>query len=798
MRLLVPLVLLAATLAPSLQAAAEEEPHVLARVHNLGPPVSVTLSVYDEDGDLLDSRPLELAQGERVVVEAARGVGEFTLALTWAQPDPHPLYLALGSPWSVVSTSVRTDDCPGPSSIDFVVSDDGPDVRGSGCLVLTRAAADVLAEARAAKPGVLRPSFSIPPPNAGDRGVMGGSLFEWRGEVTFLDAWGRSVVGHELRYLDHGGSGYSSTDGRTGMTASAEVDETVEVLRWLRGSTRVHAWSTTVAGGGSESSATSTSAAIERELRYDDAPGTLACAARNGLQGRTLRPGDTVASTDVCSSWTGPAWRAAAPLDIEGHRILPLYQLEESAERLLVGRVLLLDGVPYPLAMERYVLPTDGTLRARSTHLERYQPAGSPLALDGAPLPEPRAPLAPLDPLRGPAAGGIGARLPFSLAEASDAARADPTLRDLQELLARPDAALIGASYGVGRDEGSPFAVLRWALVFSAEGADPVGVLCERPDAALAVSPPARCGPVVGPTALFDPLSAPPSIGRDALPARGATFGDAATRWDATRERAGERVTYALYRAWEQGRAPLLAVGAGVPAALTPAGGPASGSADHVALELATGRTLASVQVVQAATGLGAAPLQRVGPSTLVAQDAPFADEDALPYIVGGGLGLALLALLGFLLYSRLVRARVLDSATRAAILDAVAQEPGLHASGVMERLGKAGGVTEYHLDVLVREGFLTSLATPGFRRYFLTGKHTPQEMRAIAALREGQNEKLLRIIRTNPGIPLQTLALEAGVSISYASRSVARLAEAGLVEKVQVGRAVTLHASEA
>ena len=802
MRLLVLLVLVAATLAPSAPAAAEEETILLVRIENTYEAADATIRVDDEAQRVVFSRDV---RAERGMTEIEVGVepGHYVVYLMSRDPGGGPLADVFGNA-GFVSQGVAAIGCPGPTAVDFDITVQGMATRGDGCTVLSEHAAALLAEARAAKASLARTGFSVPAPGSGDRGVYGGALFEWRGDVAFLDAWGRPVHGPEVRYVAHGGSRYEA-GGFMGPAATAEVGDTVEVLRYLEGETTPHAWSRTGAGFGTSDSATASSVTIERELRYDAPWRTLPCGLRNGLQGRTIRAGDEIASADLCPSWTGPAWRAAAPLTIEGYRLLPLYQLEESPERILIGRVYLLDGIAYPFALERHVLPAGGFLSSAGIMLERYEGAGAPIALSPRPWQEPSSVVEPLDPLRGPATGAAGGRLELTLSDAADAALADPTLGGLAAVLAEPDAALIGASFGISRDEGSPLAMLQWLLVYSASDAPPVHLLCERPQAQVAspipvpTAAPVRCRDRFPMTGLVDPLTAAPSMGRDALPANAASFAQAIERWDAIRDAAdAEPVTFAVYRAWADEREAMLAVGAGVAMPLTPADSDVGGSADHVALELATGRTLASVQVVQAGVTLGDAPLGTVGPTTLRVDVAPFLESDALPLIVGSGIGLALLALLGFLLYSRLVRARVLDSATRAAILDVVTSEPGLHASGIMERLGKRGGVTEYHLDVLVREGFLTSLATPGFRRYFATGSRTPHEMRAIAAMREGQNEKLLRIIRANPGIRLQTLAMEAGVSVPYASRSIARLAEAGLVEKVQVGRAVTLHAAEA
>ncbi|HVM45727.1 MAG TPA: winged helix-turn-helix transcriptional regulator, partial [Candidatus Thermoplasmatota archaeon] len=651
----------------------------------------------------------------------------------------------------------------------FAVSDEDARTRAEGCTVLTRDARDILAQARAATGG--RGAFDIPLPREGDRGVFGPdgrTPFEWRA-ARFADAHGRALDGHELAYRAPGGGG-SMHDTLTGATASVLAPETTEVIRFAPGDATPVSWSRTRTGTSGERPGAA-SAILERELRYDAPTDPLACLVRSPLQGSTLRPGQLVDARDVCPAWGGPAWRAAAPIHHRGFRALPLYQLEETPERLLVARLLYVDGNPYPIDAQRYVLPSDGPLREARATLERYHPAGEPLPTRAAALPPPRA-LAPLDPMRGPE-GAPG------LAAASDAAALLPRVR----LLALGgDAALIGARYEEPRAGAATLPT--WHLVFGARAADAVFVACAAPARAT----PACRETLAAPSA---EIAGPPRMGAAELPARAASFEHALSRWD------GERPTYALYRAWGE---PVLALGDRAPSA--PAQAPFAGdedtAADFILLDLASARTRADVEIIEAVSSFDPASLAPVRPATLLARAGDWADADSLPYVVGGGIGLLALVALGLLLYSRLVRARVLDDETRAAIHEVVMREPGLHASGILERLGKRSGVGEYHLDVLVREGYLATLVTPGFRRYFVSGRHAPAQMRALAALREGQNERLLGIIRAKPGIELRALAREAGVSVPYASKSVARLAEAGLVDKVQAGRVLTIHASEA
>lgn len=814
MRLLVVLALVASALAsgPAAAAASAEVPHLLVRVENVGDEGAVgRLSIVTEDGALVYEDEVALPAGELSVFRVDAPYGRYLVRLNVTDEGAPPRVDLgpLGGTSMLIpfETPAANHACPGPFAVGFEFAMASYFATGDrGCLVPTEPFLALLDEARSARHGILRGASYVPLPGSMDRGVyiVGDNRmpFEWRDGATWIDASGRPVAGAEVTYTFHGASG-AGVGSMLGGSVWAGVEETLDIFRYEPSQSRPSAWSRTDPRIGDTGLATS-AVQLAREVRYDPTWRHETCLFRNGLQGTSVRPGDVVDDDVVCPLWPGGDWQARDPIDWKGLRAMPLYQIEDSADRLRVARILLLDDVPYPVAFESYTLPSGGIVRAVSATLERLELAGEPL--DATPLPPAPAPaLAPIDPLRGPA--DPSPRFGFTLAQASDAARADPLLSDVARVVARPDAALVGAAYAEHEQPGTPTRRETWVLAFRA-GPDLAFAACERGSAAgLVAVPTVRCTqPSSGYHwyAMYDfasPLFDAPGMTRADLPAAGASFDAAFERWDAVRpDGPGQPPNFAVYRGWPDEftrEPPQLAVGVAPPRAFASALAEATGSGDYAALLLDDATTLAAVELAQLTARFDPADLGLLGEDSLSARgpDAPYAD--ALPYLVASGIGLALLALLGILLYSRLVRSRVLDSATRAQILDAVAAEPGLHASAIRERIGKRGGVGDYHLDVLVREGFLTSLATPGFRRYFVTGKHAPQEMRAIAALREGQNEKLLAIIRANPGIPLQTLALEAGVSVPFASRSVRRLAEAGLVEKVQVGRALTLHAAE-
>ena len=168
----------------------------------------------------------------------------------------------------------------------------------------------------------------------------------------------------------------------------------------------------------------------------------------------------------------------------------------------------------------------------------------------------------------------------------------------------------------------------------------------------------------------------------------------------------------------------------------------------------------------------------------------------------GGSFALGKFPHLGaVLLYSRLARPKLLDMRVRQEVHELVAREPGIHTREIVRALGAADGQIAYHLGVLAREKLLTSVGTPGFRRWFVTGRHSPAQMRAIAALRDPTRRRLYDAIVATPGASLVDVVERAGVSMPQASRASKALERAGLIERTRAGRSLglrPLHAPEA
>lgn len=148
-----------------------------------------------------------------------------------------------------------------------------------------------------------------------------------------------------------------------------------------------------------------------------------------------------------------------------------------------------------------------------------------------------------------------------------------------------------------------------------------------------------------------------------------------------------------------------------------------------------------------------------------------------------------------FLLYSRLAKPRLLDSALRSRLHTLVAHEPGIHSRELGRALGAAEGQIAHHLGILHREKLLASMGAPGFRHWFVAGRFSPEQMRAIATLRDPTRRALYEAVVARPGASLGDVTAGIGVSLPQASRAAKALEKAGLIERRAQGRALALRA---
>lgn len=568
----------------------------------------------------------------------------------------------------------------------------------------------------------------------------------------------------------------------------------------------------------------------ERTLEYQDGLSPDSCIHRFPLQGATIEEGQRLDPSRLCPlARNAPTLTTGEVVRRDGFRLMPFYALEDRNGATGLVRGWLADGVPYVIGVESYFVRDAGLSHSGSRQLTAFDPGEDPLpdpAGESPSTPDPQ--LTPIDPLEGPDASDVEDRFPYTLAEASRDARQDPMLYDLQSLLQDEEAVLAGAVFRVRSDLRNGTAPaggdgLLWHLVFTAPDRDPVHVTCERSrgdvEDTVIASPQGRCEEEFSAPPWAGSVADPPPLGRSDLPNEGAGFAAPLERWDmAAPDQAGDPVSYAAFRPWslesiswsEEIRVPLVAAGSALP--LEGSALPSSDRADtvQVRVNLTSGRTdsIRYGHEWRSRSLLGdGAPAT---PSSSLVGSPSVAAGGQVPFVVGIGATGAALGILGLIalaltkgktiaagLYSRIGRDDALDHEIRGKIRDLVEEDPGVHAQAIGDELDLARGQTRHHLRVLTREEILVEVASSGYRRFFVAGTYDVSQMRAMAALRNGQNAKAFRVIRENPGIGVSDLADRAGISASYASKTVDDLCEVGLVDKVRDGRTAKLYADE-
>ncbi len=160
----------------------------------------------------------------------------------------------------------------------------------------------------------------------------------------------------------------------------------------------------------------------------------------------------------------------------------------------------------------------------------------------------------------------------------------------------------------------------------------------------------------------------------------------------------------------------------------------------------------------------------------------------------GPGLGrllrfAVLLPLLGF--WSRIAPEHLLENPIRRRVREYIHDHPGATIMEVRNALDIAWGTAVYHLDRLARSGELVDDRRINHHRYFLANTPEARVRGGWATLQQPSAYNLARAIANNPGIHQKGLCEDLGIQNPAASKHLARLREAGLVEARRISRYV-------
>jgi predicted transcriptional regulator len=148
-------------------------------------------------------------------------------------------------------------------------------------------------------------------------------------------------------------------------------------------------------------------------------------------------------------------------------------------------------------------------------------------------------------------------------------------------------------------------------------------------------------------------------------------------------------------------------------------------------------------------------------------------------------VGLVALTSLLLPLYSKIRKDEVLDQFTRGKIQGYITAYPGEHYNSIKVQLGINNGALAYHLKVLEREGFVTSIRDGVYKRYY------PKE--TILPRRRGQFSQMQQMIIGHiseaPGISQDGLARRMKVSNQVVYYHIRNLMAAGAVRLEKDGK---------
>jgi DNA-binding transcriptional ArsR family regulator len=160
-----------------------------------------------------------------------------------------------------------------------------------------------------------------------------------------------------------------------------------------------------------------------------------------------------------------------------------------------------------------------------------------------------------------------------------------------------------------------------------------------------------------------------------------------------------------------------------------------------------------------------------------------------------GATEIGFVALMSLLLplYSKIRKEEVLDQFTRGKIQGYITAYPGEHYNSIKAQLGINNGALAYHLKVLEREGYVTSIRDGVYKRYY------PKE--TVIPRRRGQfsqmQEMVLGHIRESPGISQDGLARAMKVSNQVVYYHIRNLMAAGAVRLEKDGKETHCYLSE-
>ncbi len=127
-----------------------------------------------------------------------------------------------------------------------------------------------------------------------------------------------------------------------------------------------------------------------------------------------------------------------------------------------------------------------------------------------------------------------------------------------------------------------------------------------------------------------------------------------------------------------------------------------------------------------------------------------------------------------------------LDQPTRLEIYNYIKNTPGIHFRGICDGLKLSVGVVQYQIQVLERNGLITSYNDGQNKRFFQVGVFTGQEMALISLTRHQTAAQILAFLSHNPSTLHRDIAASLGISSQALTWQMNHLKKAGLINAEQ------------
>jgi DNA-binding MarR family transcriptional regulator len=156
----------------------------------------------------------------------------------------------------------------------------------------------------------------------------------------------------------------------------------------------------------------------------------------------------------------------------------------------------------------------------------------------------------------------------------------------------------------------------------------------------------------------------------------------------------------------------------------------------------------------------------------LVETAKPSADNGISTIPIAGILILIMGVVLGTLLYSKLVREKVLEHETRRMVYDHIREHPGIHYRAILDELSLKMGVLTHHLGTLEKENYIKSVPDGIYRRYYPAGTKIVPSLHLTDI-----QQRIVTVILENPGISQSGVAAQLGLNRMHVNYHVKKLA---------------------